>query len=157
MGSDSSSSFRVTAREEGRTPSGESDSLDQGDAASFDGTESEAQRWANEQLGLALDDLKHGIDERLAELRQRLDERKRAPVTENTTVTPNAVPALFDLLKKLPTVIGNSLSGEHARVESATSTMADLQQQLSDAGIDVGDGFTSFPDRLASLRSEPEA
>ena len=27
-------------------------------------------------------------------------------------MTPNAAPALFDLLKKLPGVIGNSLSGD---------------------------------------------
>jgi hypothetical protein len=125
----------------------------------FEVTEAQAVRWAKDELGQTLDELKHGIDERLADLHRQLDERNRTPVTENTTVTPNATPALFDLLKKLPGVIGNSLSGDTKRVESAKTAMADLQRQLKEAGVDLDERFTKFPDRLAELRKKrpPEA
>ena len=122
----------------------------------FEITEEQARRWAKEQLGETLDELRGRIDDKLAEFRRQLDEKNRTPVTENTTVTPNAAPALFDLLTKLPGVIGNSLSGEENRVEAAKSAMADLQQRLKDAGIDLDDRLTSFPDRLADLRKDAE-
>jgi hypothetical protein len=125
----------------------------------FEITEDQARRWAKDELGYTLDELKHGIDERLADLRRQLDEKNRTPVTENTTLTPSATPALFDLLKKLPGVIGNSLSGDEQRVESAKTAMANLQRELKEAGIDLDERFTKFPDRLAELRKKrpPEA
>lgn len=117
-------------------------------------TEHQARRWAKDQLGQTLDELRHGIGERLADLRARLDEKNRTPVTEKSPVTPNAAPALFDLLKKLPGVIGNSFSSDEKRVESAKTAMTDLERQLKEAGIDLGERLTRFPDRLADLRNE---
>jgi len=137
-----------------RSLSGESALVDLGWLTPFEVTEDQARRWAKDQLGQTLDELKHGIDERLADLRRQLEEKNRTPVTENTTVTPNAAPALFELLKKLPGVIGNSLSGDEQRVESAKTEMADLQRQLKEAGIDLDERFTNFPDRLAELRKK---
>jgi hypothetical protein len=124
------------------------------DLAPYEITEDQARRWAKDQLGQTLEELKQGIDDRLADLRRQLDEKNKTPVTENTTVTPDAAPALFELLKKLPGVIGNSISGEASRVESAKTAMANLQRQLKEAGIDLDDRFTRFPDRLADLRKE---
>lgn len=63
-------------------------------------------------------------------------------------------PALFDLLKQLPRVIAYSLAHDAQRVEAAKSTMADLQRRLQEAGIDLDQRFTSFPERLAELREE---
>jgi hypothetical protein len=122
----------------------------------FQITEDQARRWAKDELGRTLEELKHGIDEKLAHLRRQLDERNRTPATENSTVTPSAAPALFDLLKKLPRVITNSLSRDEKRVESAKTAMADLQQRLMEAGINLDDRFSNFPDRLADLRKDVE-
>jgi hypothetical protein len=122
----------------------------------FQVTEDQARRLAKDELGHALGELKDGIDNKLADWRRQLDEFNRTPVTENTTVTPNAAPALLDFLKTLPGVIGNSLSGEDNRVAAAKNAMADLQRQLNDAGIDVGDGLVRFSDRLAALRTDVE-
>jgi hypothetical protein len=136
---------------------GESAVIDSVWLTAFEVTEDQARRWAKDQLGQTLEELKSGIDEKLADLRRQLDEKNRTPVTEHTTVTPNAGPALFELLKKLPRVIGNSLSGDEKRVESAKTAMARLQRQLKEAGIDLDDRFTNFPDRLAELRKEPSS
>jgi hypothetical protein len=120
--------------------------------ATFEVTEEQMHRWAKDELGYALDELKTGIDERLADLRRQLDEKSRTPIMDNTTVTPNAASALFELLKKLPGVISKSLLGEKKRVESAKTAMTDLQRQLKEAGIDLDERFTNFPDRVADLR-----
>ncbi|CUI07380.1 hypothetical protein [Massilia antarctica] len=120
----------------------------------FELTENQALRVAKDQLGQTLDELRHGIDQKLDDLRERLDERKKAPVNDNTTLTPDAAPVLLDLLKKLPGVIANSLAPDAQRVASATSTMADLQRRLQEAGIDLDERFTSFPERLAELRED---
>jgi hypothetical protein len=122
----------------------------------FEVTEEQARRWAKDELGQTLDDLKQGIDEKLADWRQQLDEVNRQPVSESSSVNRNAASALYDLLTLFPSVLGNSLSGEKARVESATTAMADLQRQLKEAGIDLDDRFTNFPDRLADLRKDYE-
>ncbi|MCM1565346.1 MAG: hypothetical protein NC238_05255 [Dehalobacter sp.] len=126
------------------------------DVISFEITEEQARRIAKDQLSQALGEFRQGIDEKLADLRRALEEKDRTPVAEGSTVTPNAVPALFDFLKKLPGVIGNSLSGEDNRVAAARGAMADLQRQLKDAGIDVGDGLVRFSDRLADLQRDVE-
>jgi len=131
--------------------------IDANSLTPFEVTEHQARRIAKDQLGETLDELKQGTDEKLAELRRQLDEKDRTPVREDTTVTPNAEPALLDLLKKLPGVIGNSLSGEENRVHAARTAMSDLQRRLKDAGIDLDDRLTSFPDRLADLRKDAEA
>ncbi|CAN7806293.1 hypothetical protein LJR267_010708 [Paraburkholderia hospita] len=120
----------------------------------FEVTEDQARRWAKDQLGQTLDELKQGIAERLAELRQRLEERNRTPVNDKTTLTPNAAPALLELLRGLPGVIANSLARDASRLDSAKTTMADLQRRLKDAGIDLDDRFTAFPARLAEMRED---
>ncbi|HMZ55131.1 MAG TPA: hypothetical protein PKL10_15520 [Nitrospira sp.] len=89
--------------------------------------------------------MRQGIDGKLAEWREQLDEWNHYPGT-----TP------VDLLELFPTVLGNSLSGEEAHVTSVMDTMANLQQQLKDAGIDLDDRFTTFPDRLAGLQRDYE-
>ena len=124
--------------------------------APFEITEEQARRIAKDQLGGALGELRGSIDEKLADWRRQLDEFNRTPVTEDTTITPNAASALFDLLKKLPGVLGNSLSGDEHRVGEAKDTMADLQRELKEAGIDLDERFTNFPDRLADLRKDVE-
>lgn len=122
----------------------------------FEITEDQAHQWGKDQLGQTLDELKQGIDEKLADWRQQLDELNRRSVSESSAVNRNAGSALVDLLKLFPSVLGNSLSGEETRLDSAKQTMATLQQQLKEAGIDLDDRFTNFPDRLAELRKDYE-
>lgn len=123
----------------------------------FQISEAAARVVATEQLGQTLDELKHAIDGKLIDVRQQLDERMREPVSASTTLTPSAAPALLNLLKRLPGLIGQGLSRDKGHVETARTTMADLQRQLKDAGIDLDDRFTRFPDRLSALRDEFEA
>jgi hypothetical protein len=120
----------------------------------FEVTEEQALRIAKDELGQTLDKLKHDIDAGLAGLRQRLDERDRTPVQDDTTLTLNAAPAMLALLKNLPGVIVNSLAHDAQRVETAKATMADLQRRLKEAGIDLDERFTAFPARLAALRED---
>ncbi len=115
-------------------------------------TEEQARRWAKDQLGRTLDELKDGIDEQLADRRQKLDEFNRTPVTPETTITPDAATAMLDLLKALPRVVARSLSADPARVAAAQTTMSELQGRLRAAGIDVDDRLGAFPERLAGLR-----
>ena len=120
--------------------------------APYEITEEQARRWAKDQFGQTLDELKDGLDERLGELRQKLDEFNRTPVTPGTTMTPDAATAMLDLLKELPGVVARSLSADPARVDAARTTMDRLQERLRAAGIDVDDRFGAFPERLAGLR-----
>jgi len=118
--------------------------------------EAQARQWAKDQLGEALGEIRGSIDEKLADWRTQLDALNRTPVAENTTITPNAAPALLDLLKQLPSILGNSLSGDEHRVDEAKNTMTDLQRRLKDSGIDHDDRLTKFPSRFAELRKEVE-
>ena len=92
----------------------------------------------------------------MSEWRERLDEFNQTPVTEDTTETPNAAPALLSLFKQLPGIIADSLSGEGQRLGEAHDAMAGLQQKFKASGIDLDDRFTDFPDRLAGLRKQPD-
>lgn len=121
----------------------------------FEVTEEQARRWAKDQLGETLDELKSAIDGKLAEVRAELEARDRAPVVESFPMTPNAGAALLDFFKALPRIVGQGISGDDARVGQARETMADLQQQLKAAGIDVDDRLQEFPERLAGLRKTP--
>ena len=112
-------------------------------------------RRAREELGEALDELKVGLDEVLAAARQRLEARVQAPVADGTDVTPDVGGALWELLRKMPGVIGNSLSGDEGRVARARETLSGLDGRLRGAGVDLDDRFTGFADRLAGLRDEP--
>lgn len=109
---------------------------------------------AREELGRALEELKAGLDEVLSAARQRLDEADHRPVEEGSELTPDAGGALWELLRSLPGVIGNSLSGEEARVVRARETLGRLDARLDAAGVDLGDGLVGYADRLASLRGE---
>jgi hypothetical protein len=135
---------------------GETARVDSRDLEPFEVTEDQARRWAKDQLGRTLEELRDGLNESLGELRQKVEAIKREPVKEGTAVTPEAPSALLGLLKQLPGVIAQSLSADQARVESARATMGDLQQRLKAAGIDLDDRFTRFPDRLAALRKEAD-
>jgi hypothetical protein len=122
----------------------------------FEIPESQAREWAKERLGEALGEIRGSIDEKLAEWRGKLEEFSRTPVAENASLTPNAAPALLSLLKRLPGILGGSLSGDGQRLDAAREAMAGLQRRLKDAGIDLDERFSSFPDRLARLREEIE-
>jgi hypothetical protein len=114
----------------------------------------EEVRQAREELGEALDELKAGLDEVLGAARQRLDQKNHAPVADDTDVTPDVSGATWELLRRMPGVIGNSLSGDEERVATARDTLAGLDGRLGGAGVDVDDRFTGFADRLAGLREE---
>jgi hypothetical protein len=88
------------------------------------------------------------------EARQRLDERNHEPLAVHTDITPDAGDALWELLRRMPGVVGNGLSGDDDRVALARKTLARLGARLRDAGIDVDQRFTGFADRLAGLRDE---
>jgi hypothetical protein len=137
-----------------RSISGESARVSEGWAAWHEVGEERGRAWAKAELGLTLDELKHNIDEVLTDRRRQLDAAKHAPVSETTLITPDAVPGLLVLLKELPGIIGDSLSGDAARLGAASGTMAGLRQRLSEAGIDVDERFSNFPDRLAGLRED---
>ncbi|KGQ19363.1 hypothetical protein LF41_3013 [Lysobacter dokdonensis DS-58] len=122
----------------------------------FEVTETQAHRWAREELSESLDQLKSGLDTTLGEWQERLGARSRR--SDGVTQTTNeAAPALLAFFKRLPGVIGQSLSGDPQRLDSARDTLAELQQRLNDAGIDVDDRVKNFADRLASIRTEAEA
>jgi hypothetical protein len=137
----------------GSVETGHEASVDRLWAEPFEITEDHAHRWARDELGATLEELGRGLDSKLAEWRHELEDFKRRPVSD-AGVTPETGPAVLDLLRELPRVIGQSFSGDERRVEAARRTMADLQQRLKDAGIDLDDRFTNFPDRLADLRKD---
>lgn len=126
--------------------------VDRAWVARFEVSEEEGRASAEEALGETLAALKQGIDKTLAAARARLDAARHTPVAEDSATTRDAVPALFALLKTLPGVIGNSLSGQVERVETAKDASARLERRLREAGIDLGDHLAAFPDRLAGLR-----
>jgi hypothetical protein len=120
----------------------------------FEIGEAQALRWARAQLGDTLDELREGVDRRLVELRAAVECKQRTPVARDTRATPDAGPALLHLLRQLPSVIANSLSNDPGRLESAKAGMRTLHRRLKDAGIDLDERFSGFPDRLAGLRDE---
>lgn len=145
---------RGWARHDPASHSGHEKMVDPRQLTPFEITEDQARRIAKDQLGEALGELKDGIDKKLAEWREELEAFKQRPVTELSPVTPEAGPALLDFLKQLPRIIGQSLSGEETRVDTARGAMAKLQQRLREAGIEVDDRFGQFADRLAGLRED---
>lgn len=119
----------------------------------FEVTETQARAWATHELGVTLDELKHGIDDKLNKMRQQLADADKKPVTPSSPITPNAASALLDIFKALPRVVGQGISGDQARVGDARQTMAELQRRLQEAGIEVDDRLQEFPARLADLRT----
>jgi len=126
-----------------------------GDVAPYEITEDQARAWAKVELGSTLDELKTNIDAGLAKVRSQLETRNQTPVTDSSPITPNAGAALLDFFAALPRIVGQGISGDEARVGQAKQAMADLQQRLKDAGIDVNDRLQEFPERLAGLRKPP--
>ena len=122
----------------------------------FEITEDEARCWAKGQLGEALEDLKSGIDDKLADWRRWIDDLNNRPIKEGGTATPNAASAVFDFLTQLPRVVAQSISGDDNRVDSARNAIADLQLRLKESGVDLDDRIADFPDRLAGLRKDAE-
>lgn len=113
-----------------------------------------ALRWAQVQLASTLGELREGMDQRLEEFRVTLAKEQRGAAGPATRVTPDSAPALLALLRKLPGVIATSLAGEPGQVASAKAEMQALQRRLKEAGIDLDERFSAFPDRLAGLRGE---
>lgn len=122
----------------------------------FEVTEVQARRWARDQLGRTLDELKLGIDDRMAAFGARLDELKRTAVADDPPLSATAPLALLDLLKQLPSVVAASLSNDPDRLASSRSAMLALQRRLQEAGIELDERFGGFPDRLAELRKDFE-
>lgn len=135
-----------------------------GDEAGFDAdvilryevTEEEGRAWAQEEFGLLLEDLRFRIDVKLAAARAALDTARHEPVAPDRPLTADAVPALFALLGRLPRAVLDGLSGEPARVIAANGALAEVQQRLNAAGIDIDDRLANFPYRLAGLRGDCE-
>jgi hypothetical protein len=119
--------------------------------------EAEGRAWAKEEFGYALDEIRRRVDAKLAATREHIDETKRTPVAADSPITPEAIPAIFALVKTLPRLIADSLSGEPARILDADSKMAELHKRLNEAGIGIDHRLVDFPNRLASLRKEFEA
>lgn len=135
---------------------GESAAVDFNNIVPFEITEEQARQWARDQLGQALGEVRNAVDEKFAEWRKKLDAFNQTPHGKDPLVTPDAALGLLYLLKQLPGVVGKGLSGDEQRVDAARNTMAGLQQRLKDSGINLGDEFGNFPDRLAALRRETE-
>ena len=125
--------------------------------ASFEITETQAHRIARHQLGQALEEIRGSIDATLASWRSRVDAINRTPVTERTTVTPDAVPALVDLIRELPGAIGGSLSRDEGKLSQARETMKELEAKLKSSGIDLDGRLEGFADRLQALRADRDA
>jgi hypothetical protein len=110
-----------------------------------------------EQLEARLTELRASLDETLAGWRAKIDASRNEPVAPDTTVTPNAVPALLDFLRALPGIVGQSISGDDARLASARQSLSNLQQQLASSGVQLDERFTGYADRLADLRRATES
>jgi hypothetical protein len=120
-------------------------------------TEDEALREAREELGVALDELKSGIDKGLAAVRLWLEEREHEAVGERPGVSPDVGGAVLALVGELPWVAGNCLSGDEELVASVRETLVELDGRLRAAGVEVGEGLTGFADRLVELRGQEGA
>jgi hypothetical protein len=126
-------------------------------ARRFEVTEAEARAWAQEEFGFLLDVLRQRVDAKLARGRASLDEARHAPVAPGSALSPDAVPAAFALLRKLPHAILDSLSGDPTRVTRANDELAAVEQRLRTAGVDVAPKLREFPSRLAALPQDLEA
>ena len=137
-----------------RSVAGEEIGVDMQWAGRYEVSESEGRRWAQEELGLALDELRRRIDEKLGAGRRALDEVRHSPVSPESALTPDAVSALAALARSLPGAIARGLSGDPARVRDASGEMAALEQRLKAAGVDLETKLAGFPERLADLRAD---
>jgi hypothetical protein len=123
-------------------------------ARRYEVNEHDAQAWAKQEFGIALGELRRRIDAKLGRMRTSLDAAKRTPVRPDSTVTPDALPALLSLAKALPRAILDGLSGDAGRVSNATDKLDGIEQRLNQAGIAIDHRLSNFPNRLAGLRAE---
>ena len=137
-----------------RDAAGDIRTVELSDLAPFEITEDQAVRWTRANLPDALTELRASLDQTLAEARARLEAERNTPVAPDTTVTPNAVPALFDFLRALPGIVGGGISGDASRVAAARERLADIRRDLAAGGIELDERFTGFADRLAALRED---
>jgi hypothetical protein len=140
-----------------RSLGGEPEQVEGDWAARFEVSEAEARAWAQEEFSFMLGQLRQRIDARLARKRASLDEARHAPVAPRSALSPDAVPAAFALLRKLPRAILDSVSGDPARVTQAKDKLKVVEERLGAAGVDVAPKLGEFPFRLAALRQEFEA
>jgi len=120
----------------------------------YEVNEDDAQAWAKQEFGIALGELRRRIDAKLGRMRTSLDAAKRTPVRPDSTMTPDALPALFSLARALPRAILDGLSGDAGRVTNATDKLGGIEQRLNQAGVAVDHRLSGFPHRLAGLRAE---
>jgi hypothetical protein len=140
-----------------RSLAGDIMDVDPGWASRFEVSEAEARTWAQAELGFVLGQLRQSTDAKLARGRASLDEARHAPIAPGHPLTPDAVPAAFALLRKLPRAIFDSLSSDPSRVTQTKDELTAVEQRLGAAGVDVAPKLGEFPSRLAALRREFEA
>ncbi|QAY79331.1 hypothetical protein [Sphingosinicella sp. BN140058] len=116
--------------------------------------EGEGREWAREALGEALATVRARVEHRIAVVRAETMAARAAPLTPETEITAEAVPALFWLLKSLPGVLRDGLSGDPRRVGDAEARLGEIQTRLNRSGIAVGNRLAGFAERLDGLRSE---
>jgi len=116
--------------------------------------EGEGREWAREALGDALASVRARVEHRIAEARAETKAARAAPVTPGSEIAPEAVPALLSLMRSLPGVLRDGLSGDPQRVGEAEARLGEIQTRLNRSGIAVGDRLAGFAKRLDGLRSE---
>lgn len=126
-------------------------------AARFEVSEAEARAWAQEEFGFALEEVRRRIDRKLGTARVALDARRHAPVAPESRVTPDALPAVLELIRMLPGAVAGSISGDAARVDHASGRLAEVEARLRAAGIELGGKLSELPSRLSELRRDFEA
>ncbi len=131
------------------TPIGKKQRVAADAATPYEVTEAEAVRWAREELGHSLTELKQNIEAKLDDWRRQLDDFNNAPLTRKTKVTPEAGSVFYELLAALPKVFRESTSENETRVESARETMADFERRFTESGLNIHGRLEAFPDRLA--------
>jgi hypothetical protein len=122
--------------------------------ARFEVSEEQARAAVSAELGETLDELRTGVDDKLAGFRAKLDELKASPVVKDSPYTADALPAIGALLMALPGLVGGGLSGDTKRQKEAGKVADQIAARLREAGIDVGDSLSAFPDKIASIRNE---
>jgi hypothetical protein len=135
---------------------GDEASFDPDWAARYEVSEHEAREWAREEAGIALGAMRRAVAAKLAAMSAALEEQRHALAAPGSAHTPDAVPAVFALLRKLPRAVLDAVSGEDPRVVSANAALGEAEGRLKAAGIDTDGKLGQFAFRLAALRREFE-
>jgi hypothetical protein len=137
-----------------RSLAGEEALVDPDWLARYEVSGDEAHAWATREFGIALGEARRRIDAKLGRMRTSLDAARAAPVTADSELTADALPALLSLVTALPRAILDGLSGDDGRVSAANGRLGDVEARLERAGIRLGGKVAAFPCRLAGLREE---